>query len=117
LPCLRQWRNVDTVRFIETTVFTRRITEAMSDRDYAVLQASLLRRPTQGDVIEGTGGVRKLRWGEAGRGKRGSLRVIYYWHPERGIFLMLFLYRKNQQNDLNPAQRRTLAAIVREEFA
>jgi hypothetical protein len=104
------------LKFIETHVFTRRLIEAMSDTEYRGLQEALLRRPTHGNVIRETGGVRKLRWREEGRGKRGALRIIYYWHSERGIFLMLFLYRKSEQNDLSAAQRRVLSKIVREEF-
>ena len=104
------------VRFVETTIFTRRITEALADDEYRLVQEALLRRPKQGAVIEGTGGVRKLRWGEQGRGKRGGLRLIYYLHPEREIILMLFLYRKNEQKDLTADQKRILANVVRQEF-
>jgi mRNA-degrading endonuclease RelE of RelBE toxin-antitoxin system len=104
------------VRFIETSVFTRRITEALPDDDYRLVQEALLRRPAQGDLIEGTGGVRKLRWREDGRGKRGGLRLIYYWHVEREIILMLFLYRKSDQKDLTADQKRILANVVRQEF-
>jgi mRNA-degrading endonuclease RelE of RelBE toxin-antitoxin system len=104
------------VRFIETSVFTRRITDALSDDDYRLVQEALLRRPEQGDLIEGTGGVRKLRWAEAGRGKRGGLRLIYYWHVEREIILMLFLYRKSDQKDLTAEQKRILAKAVQQEF-
>jgi mRNA-degrading endonuclease RelE of RelBE toxin-antitoxin system len=78
--------------------------------------ASFRRRATQGDVIEGTGGIRKLRWKEERRGKRGGLRVIYYWHDERETILMLFLYRKSEQSDLSADQRRVLAKVVRQEF-
>jgi hypothetical protein len=104
------------VRFIETSVFTRRIADALSDDDYRVLQEALLRRPAQGDLIEGTGGVRKLRWREAGRGKRGGLRLIYYWHADRELFLMLFLYRKSEQKDLTADQKRILANVVQQEI-
>ncbi len=104
------------MRFVETTVFTRRITEALPDDDYRLVQEALLRRPAQGDLIEGTGGVRKLRWREEGRGKRGGLRIIYYWHVEREIILMLFLYRKSDQKDLTADQKRILANVVRQEF-
>jgi mRNA-degrading endonuclease RelE of RelBE toxin-antitoxin system len=103
------------VRFVETTVFTRRITEAMSDDEYRRVQESLLRRPGHGSLIEGTGGVRKLRWGEEGRGKRGALRIIYYWHPKRELFLMLFMYHKNAQKDLTAEQRRLFAKVIRQE--
>jgi mRNA-degrading endonuclease RelE of RelBE toxin-antitoxin system len=97
-------------------VFTRRILEALPDDDYRLLQEALLRRPAQGDLIEGTGGIRKVRWREEGRGKRGGLRLIYYWHAEREIFLMLFLYRKSEQKDLTADQRRILAKVVQQEF-
>ena len=97
-------------------MFTRRIADALADDDYRVVQEALLRRPEQGDLIEGTGGVRKLRWREAGRGKRGGLRLIYYWHAERGIILMLFLYRKSEQKDLTADQKRALAKAVQQEF-
>jgi Protein of unknown function (DUF1044). len=116
LRWLRQWRSIEDVRFIETSVFTRRITDVLSDDDYRLLQQALLRRPAQGDRIEGTGGVRKLRWSEEGRGKRGGLRLIYYWHAEREIFLMLFLYRKSEQKDLTAEQKRILAKVVQQEF-
>jgi mRNA-degrading endonuclease RelE of RelBE toxin-antitoxin system len=104
------------VRFVETSVFTRRITDALSDDDYRLVQEALLRRPEQGDLIEGTGGVRKLRWKEAGRGKRGGLRLIYYWHAEPEIILMLFLYRKSEQKDLTANQKRVLAKAVQQEL-
>jgi len=104
------------VRFVETGVFTRRVTEALSDDDYRLLQEALVRRPAQGDLIEGTGGVRKLRWSEKGRGKRSGLRLIYYWHPQREIILMLFLYRKSEQKDLTAEQKRLLVKIVQQEY-
>ena len=88
----------------------------MLDDEYRLLQEALLRRPTHGDLIEGTGGIRKLRWGEQGRGKRGGFRIIYYWHAKREMFLMLYLYRKNEQKDLTAEQRRILAKVVKQEL-
>ena len=69
-----------------------------------------------GDValIPGTGGARKIRWGSQGRGKRGSFRIIYYWHSARRIFLMLYLYAKAEQGDLTATQRRTLGKVIEE---
>lgn len=113
---LRQWRSICIVKFVETSVFTRRITEVVSDDEYRLLQEALLRRPMHGDLIEGTGGIRKLRWGEQGRGKRGGFRIIYYWNAKREIFLMLYLYRKNEQKDLTAEQRRVLAKVVKQEL-
>lgn len=104
------------MRFVETAVFTRRVIDALSDDDYRLVQEALLRRPAQGDLIERTGGVRKLRWREEGRGKRGGLRLIYYWDPQREIILMLFLYRKSDQKDLTADQKRILVTIVNQEL-
>jgi len=113
---MRQWRTIVMVKFVETSVFTRRVTEMLPDDDYRLLQEALLQRPARGSLIEGTGGIRKLRWGEEGRGKRGALRVIYFWHVKLEMLLMLFLYRKSEQKDLSAQQKRILAKIVREEF-
>lgn len=68
------------MRFVETPVFTRAVTSLLSDEEYRQLQLALLIRPEQGALIRGSGGLRKLRWGAQGRGKRGGVRVIYYWH-------------------------------------
>jgi hypothetical protein len=104
------------VKFVETTIFSRRLAAALTDDEYRRLQEALLRRPAQGDVIEGTGGIRKLRWAQQGRGKRGALRVIYYFYSARDTFLMLFLYKKNEQGDLTAEQRRLFAKLVRQEI-
>ena len=104
------------MKFVETTVFTRQVVEALPDDEYRLLQEALLRRPEQGAMIKETGGARKLRWGEEGRGKRGGLRVIYYWHSEREMFLMLYAYRKTEQKDLTAVQRKVLAQVIRQEF-
>ncbi len=73
-------------------------------------------RPEQGALIPASGGLRKLRWAASGRGKRGGLRVIYYWLPDEEAFYMLYAYAKNEQGDLTSAQIRILARLVREEF-
>ncbi len=75
-----------------------------------------VRHPSATCCPYGGGGLRKLRWGTAGRGKRGGLRVIYYWAPREATVYMLYLYAKNEQGDLTPAQVRVLARLVREEF-
>ena len=66
------------ISFVETKLFTRLLQEYLSDDDYAKLQQTLLADPEAGAIIPGSGGVRKLRWGVAGRGKRGGIRVIYF---------------------------------------
>jgi mRNA-degrading endonuclease RelE of RelBE toxin-antitoxin system len=104
------------MRFVETPVFTARLHEALDDAGYRALQIALVLRPEQGAVIAGSHGLRKLRWALAGRGKRGGLRVIYYWDPNDSVVYMLYLYAKNEQGDLTPAQARALGRLVREEF-
>ena len=104
------------MRFVETPVFTKRVKELLSDEDYRALQVALILRPEQGPVIKGGGGLRKVRWARKGTGKRGGIRVIYYWHPDDQVFYMLFTYEKTAQADLTPQQLKILARLVREEF-
>jgi len=104
------------MRFVETSIFTKEVRELLADDEYRALQSALLFRPVQGAILPGSGGLRKLRWGVGGRGKRGGIRVIYYWAAEEEIFYMLFVYQKNVQEDLTPAQLRVLGRLVREEF-
>ena len=106
------------MRFVETPVFTRRITDLLSDDAYTRLQRDLLRNPRAGKVIQGTGGLRKLRWGDESkqRGKRGGLRIIYYWYFSEEVFYMLLAFSKNDQEDLTPDQKRALRRLVEQEF-
>lgn len=104
------------MRFIETPVFTRAVQRHFDDDAYRALQLALVLRPEQGSIIPGGAGVRKMRWASKGRGKRGSLRVIYYWAVAEETIYMLYVYRKNQQGDLSAAQIRSLGRVVREEL-
>ncbi|MBX7104916.1 MAG: type II toxin-antitoxin system RelE/ParE family toxin [Gemmataceae bacterium] len=104
------------MRFIETPVFTRRIVAQLNDDDYSAMQLAMILRPQLGRVIRGSGGLRKLRWPIPGSGKRGGLRVIYFWHVATETFYMLYLYEKNEQEDLTAPQLRVLSRLVREEF-
>ena len=104
------------MRFIETAVFTATLQQHLPDEAYRGLQLALALRPEQGAVIGGSGGLRKLRWAPPGRGKRGGLRLIYYWDKTGETLYMLYLYAKNEQGDLTNAQLKTLTDRVREEF-
>jgi mRNA-degrading endonuclease RelE of RelBE toxin-antitoxin system len=64
--------------FVESKLFTRLVGDYLTDDEYSQLQAALAEAPQRGAIIPGTGGVRKLRWAQPGRGKRGGIRVIYY---------------------------------------
>jgi mRNA-degrading endonuclease RelE of RelBE toxin-antitoxin system len=102
--------------FPETSIFTRQITELMSDDELNALQWALMANPESGDLIRGSGGLRKLRWAGSGRGKRGGLRVIYYWHVPGSTILLLLAYPKNEQDDLTPAQLKILKSIIETEY-
>ncbi len=97
---------------IETSVFTRRIQELMSDEEYAELQETLATRPDMGDLIPRSGGLCKVRWGFEGRGKRGGVRVIYYWAVGAEQLRMLYAYPKASQENLTHQQLKTLREIV-----
>ena len=104
------------MRFIEATVFTSSLRRHLDDEQYRALQLALALRPAQGVLIPGGAGLRKLRWGADGRGKRGGVRTIYYWAVDDDVCYMLYVYAKNEQGDLTATQLRALARVVREEL-
>ena len=104
------------MEFIETPVFTKEVRDLLSAEEYRGLQLALVLRPEQGSVIPGSGGLRKVRWKAKGKGKRGGVRVIYYWITEEDKIYMLMLYGKSDQAGLTPAQARTLRKLVRAEL-
>ena len=103
------------MRFVETPVFTTALRRHLDDETYRALQLALVLRPAQGPIIQGGEGLRKLRWSAPGRGKRGEVRLTYYWEPASQTFYMQYLYAKNEQGDLTPAQLKVLTKLVREE--
>ena len=104
------------MKFVETPVFTRELSELLNEEDYRALQLALVFRPEQGKLIPGTGGLRKLRWTVGAKGKRGGCRVIYYWDKKKETIYMLLIYAKSKQGDLTPSQAKLLSRLVREEF-
>ena len=97
--------------FIETTLFTRLVADYFSDDEYLEVQLALARDPNLGDVIPGSGGVRKLRWAVKGKGKRGGVRVIYFVRNEQGVIWMLTIYSKGVSENI---QAHLLRRIRRE---
>ena len=81
--------------FVETRLFSKQMSEYLSDEEYAALQRALMADPQAGDLVSGAGGVRKIRWAVRGRGKRGGVRVIYYAKVHEGVIWMLTIYAKN----------------------
>jgi mRNA-degrading endonuclease RelE of RelBE toxin-antitoxin system len=96
LHSIRQCRIIDRMEFIETSLFTRLIYNYLDEDEYLGLQAYLLHHPESGKIIQGTGGVRKIRWAIKGKGKRAGIRVIYLKVTENEIWL-LTIYGKSER--------------------
>jgi mRNA-degrading endonuclease RelE of RelBE toxin-antitoxin system len=102
--------------FIETSVFTRQIQKLLDDDEYRLLQSQLVVRPEMGAIIPGSGGLRKVRWAAKGQGKRGGVRVIYYWAVSDSQILLLYVYPKSAMSDLSPAQIKLLRQVVERDY-
>lgn len=104
--------------FVELPAFERYRQDYLTDEAYRGLQDEMLKAPEAGDVITGTGGLRKVRYGDAkrGKGKRGGLRVIYFWWEPRRQFWLFTLYDKDEMDDLSPKERAMLKAILKQEL-
>ena len=100
--------------FIETPLFTKLIKDLLPDDSYRLLQQTILIRPEAGNLIRGGGGLRKIRWSMPGKGKRGGLRIIYYWDVPENTIYMLFPYKKSKQKDLTSAQLKLLRNLIKE---
>lgn len=102
--------------FIETRLFTKYITEFLSDDDYRRLQVELIGNPEKGNIIPGARGIRKMRWASSSKGKRGGVRIIYYFHVQGEEILMLYAYKKNEIEDLTKKQLQALVELVKEKY-
>ncbi|MCF4998877.1 toxin [Pseudomonas syringae] len=106
------------IQFFETTLFTTNIGRYLTDDDYRKLQAYMQLNPLAGDVMPRTGGFRKLRWADArrGKGRRGGLRVIYYWLMNDGQFWMFAIYDKDELENLTAEQEKALKTAIEKEL-
>lgn len=100
--------------FRETLQFTKKVVHHLTDEEYQKLQIRLCEFPDAGDMIKGSGGLRKIRQAAKGKGTRGGSRVIYYFAVVRETFYMLDIYLKNEQEDLSQAEIKNLRSIVEE---
>jgi mRNA-degrading endonuclease RelE of RelBE toxin-antitoxin system len=100
--------------FIESRLFEKLREKYLDDEQYRALQAFLMEQPNAGDVIQGTGGLRKLRWASKGKGKRGGVRTIYLYIARRSHIHLLTIYGKNDVSDLTPNEKKILKSIVEE---
>ncbi len=108
-------------RFVESAGFSedrKQLERArvLSHDDLVALEQSILVDPQAGDLVPGTGGLRKVRLGQSkvGRGKRGGVRVYYLDRPRRGITHLVAIFGKREKSDLSPAERRVVAALVKQ---
>ncbi|WP_426234404.1 toxin [Pseudomonas sp. TWP3-2] len=106
------------IQFFETTVFTATVGQYLADDEYRALQTYMQLNPSAGDVMPRTGGFRKLRWADArrGKGRRGGLRVIYYWLMNDGQFWMFAIYDKDELENLNAEQEKALKKAIENEL-
>jgi mRNA-degrading endonuclease RelE of RelBE toxin-antitoxin system len=109
---IRQCRIICYVLFIETTLFTRLLSDYLSDEDYRRLQNYLLQKPLSGDLVRGSGGVRKVRWAPEGKGKSGGVRVIYYWKKSESEMWMLTIYSKSETASIPGHQPKKIAEAI-----
>ena len=102
------------MRIIETPTFTKRVKEILSEEEYRLFQIKLIGDPGVGNIIQGSGGIRKIRWSGSGRGKRGGSRILYYWYNNQGLLLLLFIFKKNEKDDLTKSQLKALRELMNE---
>ena len=96
----------------EVPEYIRQAEKLLTTAERQDVLSYLAAHPKSGDLIEGTGGIRKLRWGRGGRGKSGGVRVIYYYHSEVMPLYLITLFAKNEQDNLSKAERNELAKLV-----
>ena len=103
--------------FIETSLFTKLLPEYLSDDEYASLQWYLFEHPQAGQIVAGSGGVRKMRWSHEGKGKRGGVRVIYYWRESVSEIWLLTIYGKSERASMPSHILKKVAEEIKNEPA
>ncbi len=106
------------MEFIEAPAFSRYLAEYMDDDSYRMLQERLAANPLMGDVMPGTGGFRKLRWADPrrGKGRRGGLRIIYFYFESEQQIWMMTVYGKDEAADLTAKEKKSLKAAIEAEL-
>jgi hypothetical protein len=105
-----------SLMLIETLTFTRAVSNLLSHDEYMHLQSALVQMPGLGNIIIGSGGIRKFRWAAKGHGKSGGARVIYYWAVSVETILMLDIYSKGHKENLTEAEIKRLRQVVEREY-
>lgn len=100
--------------FVETSLFSKLLGDYLREDEYRLLQNHLIEYPDAGDVIRGSGGVRKVRWASGGKGKSGGVRVIYYWAKVDEQTFFLTLYGKGEKENLSAADLKRVVKLLEE---
>lgn len=102
------------MEFLEAPAFTRHVSSYLADDDYRQLQKWLANHPESGDLMPGSGSFRKLRWADPrrGKGRRGGLRIIYYYFPAEHQIWLMTLYNKAEAADLTPGETKALKNAI-----
>ena len=98
--------------FIETSAFTKFLPNYLSDEDYRALQRYLMQKPDAGAIVRGSGGVRKVRWAPAGKGKRGGVRIVYYWRKQDHEIWMLTIFHKSERSTIPGHMLKQIAEAI-----
>jgi mRNA-degrading endonuclease RelE of RelBE toxin-antitoxin system len=98
--------------FIEAATFTKLLPKYLTDEEYRALQTYLMQKPDVGDLVKGSGGVRKVRWASEGRGKSGGVRIIYYWKKPDHEIWMLTIYSKSERATIPGHVLRQIAEAI-----
>ena len=88
------------MEYIESPLFSKLVGLYLNDDEYSAFQWDLSLHPEKGDMIPGSGGLRKIRWAGKGRGKRGGVRIIYYYRNKEGQIWLLTIYAKNEDENI-----------------
>lgn len=105
---------LERITIVETLPFARDVLHNISAAGRDALLDYLSCYPDAGEIIPGSGGVRKLRWARAGMGKRGGARVIYFYHSMAMPLFLLGIYAKSAQENLKPAETAVLKSLVKQ---
>lgn len=99
--------------FVETTLYSKTM-DTLPDRDVvkASVEKILLENPSVGELVPGTGGLRKIRLASQTKGKRGAYRVVYYDHSKEGEVYLIFIYSKSSQEDLTPEGKKVIKKLI-----
>lgn len=100
------------LQFIETSLFTKQITNILSDDSFKDFQEYLCDNPEVGDIIQGTGGVRKVRWALPSTGKSSGVRIIYYYLNDYGVVYLMMIYAKSNQVNISDSDKQRLKQVM-----